>query len=631
MALSIETFKNQHGDPLFKALGHPLAADRAGTLIDRLAGAKRLALYDPFGCAAAFAALYDFSVVRPTALFVQDVGDIGRKAMGCRAQPVTDLKASRADVVFVAAFDARRPIEHIRSFLPPGAEVVSFDELRLPDDMIGHRGAYLDARNFSTNFAFFRDQGGRHTRLVSVNYWAGYGGRDVSLYLRLLAADGGTLAQWREPLPNAAATIVIDSRVVRQRFGLGDFTGQLFIHVVGAAGHDAVKYALDVFSDDGTELSATHDANAWPADFYAGLPAPRAGERVVLWIQNSHPCPIPAGAVGLNLMGSQAAVSLDSAIKPFGSHALDVSTLLPQARWPEQIEIRAGRHFVRPRYEVIESSGRAHIAHVNVERTDLKPDPRIPELSNLLGKGYLLPAPVLPRDRWRTVLLPTPMATTQVDLPLALRLHGPDGQLVFTRFLGRLPRDGRTAFAIDEMLDGDTLPDYGHLELVYDFAEGGGADGWMHALFRYQDKSSGHVSETSFGAHVFNTALTYRGEPQSYAGRPPGLSTRLFLRIAPPPIETVCHLIYAASTPWLPRSSTDIILYDGDGVEVAKQRVEIACNGSLFFRHSDLFDAKTRKSAEGGYVVVRDTTCRLFGYHGTVHGGAFSLDHMFGY
>ena len=36
--------------------------------------------------------------------------------------------------------------------------------------------------------------------------------------------------------------------------------------------------------------------------------------------------------------------------------------------------------------------------------------------------------------------------------------------------------------------------------------------------------------------------------------------------------------------------------------------------------------------AEHGYVVVRDQTCRLFGYHGLVDGErAFSLAHMFGF
>ncbi len=71
----------------------------------------------------------------------------------------------------------------------------------------------------------------------------------------------------------------------------------------------------------------------------------------------------------------------------------------------------------------------------------------------------------------------------------------------------------------------------GHAELVYDFRDGGEADGWLHALFRYEDRQSGHVAESSFGAHIFNTAMTYRDEPQSYSGPPPGLSTRLFLKL----------------------------------------------------------------------------------------------------
>ena len=61
---------------------------------------------------------------------------------------------------------------------------------------------------------------------------------------------------------------------------------------------------------------------------------------------------------------------------------------------------------------------------------------------------------------------------------------------------------------------------------------------------------SGHRAETSFGSHVFNTVLTYKGEPQSYSGKPPGLSTRLFLRLGAAPHDTLCHLIYPASTPW---------------------------------------------------------------------------------
>ena len=40
----------------------------------------------------------------------------------------------------------------------------------------------------------------------------------------------------------------IDSREVRSRFSLPEFTGQLFVHAIGGAGHDVVKYALDTYA-----------------------------------------------------------------------------------------------------------------------------------------------------------------------------------------------------------------------------------------------------------------------------------------------------------------------------------------------------------------------------------------------
>jgi hypothetical protein len=348
--------------------------------------------------------------------------------------------------------------------------------------------------------------------------------------------------------------------------------------------------------------------------------------------------------VGLNLMGDdKGAQWLDREIPAFGSHALDVAELLPAARWPQQIEIRAGKHFVRPRYEVIDRAGprrgRTRIAHPNVERDDLKPDPRVAELSNLMGKAYLLPAPVLPLEEWRSTALPTPMATCQSELPVAAILYDADGRERARHRFGRLGRKDSVALEADELvreaggtLGGDGL-DWGHLELVYDFADGGQADGWLHGLFRYERRNGGHVAETSFGAHIFNTVLTYRNEPQSYAGRAPGLSTRLFLRLGPEPLDTLCHLIYPASTPWHGHSATDLILYDGAGHEVAKAAVKIPCGGSLFWRASEKFSAAERKAAgERGYVLVRDTTCRLFGYHGLIAAdGRFSLDHMFGF
>jgi hypothetical protein len=632
MALKIEIFSPlKGGNSFFKALTHPGAADRAATLVGRLAGARGLAIYDPLGFLAGFAACNDLAACRPRAVYVQSVEAIGTELLGRSAEPVTALAGTDIDLLFVAAFDAGRLVETIAHLVPPGTEIVTLDAMRLDESLLTNRRTYLDPLNFATNFAFFRDRDGLHTRLTTANYWTNYGAKDVSLALTLFGEDGQVLAEWRETPAAGTSTIAIDSRIVRARFGLGDFTGQLFVHVIGAAGHDVVKYALDTIDETGPSLSCTHDANAWPADLYAGLPAPRADERVILWVQNSLPLPIPAGGIALNLMGDDRIVPFAHSVPPFASVALDVASLLPEARWPQQIEIRAGRHLVRPRYEVVRGA-RRRIAHPNVERPDLKPDPKIAGLGATMGKGFILPAPILPATRWRSILLPTPMATTQMVLPIQAVAYDSAGAEIGRQHFGRLARHESVALDLDELIGGKTGFDFGHVELLYDWASGEEADGWLHALFRYEDRASDHAAESSFGAHIFNTALTYRDEPQSYAGRPPGLSTRLFLRLGEAPLDTICHVIYPASTPWHAHSATDLILTAADGVEIARRRVEIGCGGSLFWRVSEMFDAPSRARAAGGYVTVRDTTCRLFGYHGLEgDAGRFSLDHMFGF
>jgi hypothetical protein len=635
MALRIDTFDNlRGGNTLYKALTHPYAARPARALLAALSAGGPTAIVDPQGAAEGFAEIYGLDEIEIAGVYVQDVGRLGDKVLGCCARPLTELPECRAKSVLVASFDAEKLIGQLQPWLPPGTKVSSLDAMRIPEERLTNRRTYLDPLNFATNFAFFRDTGSLHTRLVSANYWSGYGAAEVACWLTLFDGNGEIVAEWCEACGDGAS-IVIDSREVRERFRLGDFAGQLFVHVVGAAGHDVVKYALDTFGASGLSgdgaLSCTHDANAWPADRYAGLPAPATGERVILWVQNSHPTPIPAGAIGLNPMGEDAVVGVPEEIGPFASRSIDVAALLPDLRWPRQIEIRAGKHVVRPRYEVVGETHR-RIAHVNVERTDLKPDPELPRLGPLLGKGYLLPAPILPRQCWESLLLPTPMATRQGDLPVAALVYDPEGNEIARRRLGKLPRDHGAALSLDEVAAG-LGRGYGHVELVYDFAEGGSGDGWLHALFRYRHRPSGHAAETSFGAHVFNTLLVYRDEPQSYSGRPPGLSTRLFLRLGDDPYDTVCHLIYPASRPWRPFSATEVILHDRAGGEVARRSVAIPCSGSRLLRYGELFDSATRaRAAAGAYAIIRDPTCRLFGYHGLLaRDGAFSLDHMFGF
>ena len=622
--LQIQTFDARAGgNVIYKALAHPLAAAAIGRLYAGMAGP--VAVYDPDGIAGALFALYPAQV---DALFVHDVAAVGQERGGLTARALTDLPASGARTVLVAAFDAARVVARIAHMLPAGARVVTLDEARLPGALLTNATRYLDKLNFATNFAFFRDADGLSTRLVSANYWAAYGAASVRLWLRLFDADGTELATWEQDLPAGAGGYSIDSREVRERFGLGPFTGQLFLHAVGAAGHDVVKYALDTYaSDNGASLSCTHDANAWPSDRFAGLPAPRLDERVTLWLQNSHAVPIPAGAVALDRMGAETPVTLDVAVGPFATVAMDVGAMLPGLHWPAQIELRAGRHVVRPRYEVTRGE-RVRIAHVNVERDNLRADLGIPALPPQLGRGYLLPFPVLPRSRFRTIVQPTPMATTQTNLPLRLDVFDREGRKVHERFLGCLPRGH------DLALDFDTIDlESGHAELVYDFRDGGQADGWMHALFRYEDRTSGHVAESSFGAHIFNTAMTYRDEPQSYSGPPPGLSTRLFLTLGDERRRSFTVLIYPASAAWHARSATVLLLHDGAGALVAEAPLSIACSGSaMVWPHEVFGPAALRAAGPDGYVLVRDTTCRLFGYHGLMDdAGGFSLDHMFGF
>ena len=322
-------------------------------------------------------------------------------------------------------------------------------------------------------------------------------------------------------------------------------------------------------SDNGASLSCTHDANAWPSDRYAGLPAPRDDERVVLWLQNSHAVPIPPGAIALDRMGAEHPVALDRAVGTVRHRRAGCGgRCCPDLRWPAQIELRAGRHVVRPRYEVTRA-GRTRIAHVNVERADLRPDPAIPSLPPELGRGFLLPFPVLPRDRFRSIVQPTPMAETQADLPVRLDVFdtgGAQGGGTLPRLPAARPRAGgglrRTFRSTAAMPNWSTT-----------FATAAAADGWLHALFRYEDRQSGHVAESSFGAHIFNTVMTWRDEPQSYSGPPPGLSTRLFLKLGDARRRSFAVLIYPASAPWHAASSTLLQLHDGAGHQIAEERL----------------------------------------------------------
>jgi hypothetical protein len=627
--LDIETFDNvKGGNAVYKALSHPRAAAALSALA---AQAGTVAVVDPDGIAGPLLALCPELDV--AGVYVQDTLAVGLPRGNFIARELTELPDARCDSVLIAAFDAGRLLPRIAALAPPGTPLLTLDAAKLPPGLLTNPARYLDPTNFATNFVFFRDDGHFATRLTTANYWAGYGAKAVKFYHRLFSAAGDVLAEWEDAAPAGPGGYIIDSTAIRRRFNLPPFTGQLFIHAIGVAGHDVVKYALDTYAtDNGASLSCTHDANAWPSDRFAGLPAPRADERVVLWLQNSHAVPIPAGAMALDRMGANKPAPIDTGIPPFASLGLDVADILPGLLWPAQIELLAGRHLVRPRYEVTRGE-RTRIAHINVERGDLRPDPGIKTLSPALGRGFLLPFPILPRETYRTIVQPTPMAVSETNLPLRLDVFAPDGLAVAEHFLGLLPRDHNVALDLDDVLPPDALPEGGHAELCYDFRDGGDANGWLHALFRYERRDNGHAAENSFGAHIFNTIMTYKSEPQSYTGKPPGLSTRLFLKLGFGGRRSFCVLMYPASAPWAQTSSTVLELYDAAGAILASRDLEISCSGSATVYPDERFSpAELRAAGEAGYVLIRDATCRLFGFHGVENSaGGFSFDHMFGF
>ena len=645
MPLPIDTFSNRLGGfTYFKALGHPLAAEAGAKLAAKVRAAAKAgsaAVYDPAGQLPAFAALHGLRAGDFQHLFAQDALSVGRETLGAKARPVTDLPQCAPKLLFVPAFDSARLLGAVAGLVPDGCEVVSLDAMRIPERLLANKRDYLFKLNFATNFAFFRDGGGAHTRVVTANYWGGYGAKDPFLWCRLFGENGEALADFERPLGPPNATVVLDSRDIRAEFKLPEFCGQLFISVVNGAGHDIVKYVVDTFGDDesGAETSCTHDANAWPADFYAGLPAPKDGEKVLLWVQNSHPAPIAPGEVGINRMGDDDNAGwLREEVPPFGSRAVDVSELLPDAKWPAQLEIRAGKWFVRPRYEVVSANKRRRINHPNVERDDLRHDEEIRRVAPLVGKGFILPAPILPTAEYASECLPTPMSRALENIPLIVVCRDADGSEVSRRKLGALPRNHETA---TELHSGDFPSGYGHAELLYDLdAPEAFLDGWLHSLFRYTDRRTGHAADTSFGAHLFNHPMTFRGEPQSYKGPPPGLTTRLFLRLTPAPAEPFCHLIYPVCERWRPQSDTRLELKNARGEDVAQRKIQIPADGSRLFYCGEMFSPDELKSAGDGYVLVRDATCRLFGYHGVRDSkngtggtgtGGFALDHMFGF
>lgn len=260
MVLKIKTFANQKPCSFFKALGHPFIADKVNAF-------KRNPLppiYDPEDHLDDFLSMT--CLESPERVYVQSY-----EALKPNTQLISNVHADQPEKLLILTFDPEKHLAQMGHLLPAGCEVTSLKSLRLPDEMLTDPNTYLSDLNFSTNFALFREGNGWHTRLTSANYWTKYGSKEVKLYAILFDENGKPIAEWNEPLSPSVHAISIDSKEVKKRFNLPDFTGQLFIHITGTKGHSIVKYALDTYNDEGM-ISATHDANAWPSEYFSGLP-----------------------------------------------------------------------------------------------------------------------------------------------------------------------------------------------------------------------------------------------------------------------------------------------------------------------------------------------------------------------
>ncbi len=253
-------------------------------------------------------------------------------------QPLIKIAQSDAIYILALSFDDAKMRSRLSRMTREDQQIITLGGARLPEAMLSNKRNYLDKLNFATNFAFFRDDDQLSTRLVAANYWGHYGATDVRYWFRLYDGVGRVIAEWEEHITSPGAGIIIDSQEVRKRFALPAFCGQLFLHVLGARGHDTVKYALDIYGRGrNASLSVTHDANSWPSPRFATLPAPDDDEQIILWVQNSHASRISSGEITLNRMGETREYPVAVEIPAFGTYRLDVGELMPAPNGPHSL------------------------------------------------------------------------------------------------------------------------------------------------------------------------------------------------------------------------------------------------------------------------------------------------------
>ena len=319
----------------------------------------------------------------------------------------------------------------------------------------------------------------------------------------------------------------------------------------------------------------------------------------MLWVQNSHPAPIPPGAIGAQADGRRRASPRSTEpIAPFASRAVDVAELLPGLAWPRRSSCTPAS--ISCARATRSSSTAAAASPMSMSSAAISsPTQSCRARRDCSARAICCRrrscraasgTPCCCRRRWR------PVADASCRSPRSSTIR--DGSEIARHRFGRLPRDTRprstsTAHRHDGSAAATAMSSWSTISPTAARPTAGCTRSSATA-----SAPSGHAAETSFGAHVFNTILTYRDEPQSYSGRPPGLSTRLFLRLGDERLRHACHLIYpgldAVARRTAPPTSS---CTTAAGCEVARAALAIPCSGSRLWRYHELFDAATRARA----------------------------------
>ena len=237
---------------------------------------------------------------------------------------------------------------------------------------------------------------------------------------------------------------------------------------------------------------------------------------------------------------------------------------------------------------------------------------------------------------WQSLVLPTPMALSPD--------RAADGRAAFTTATATRCRDSVSAGCRATMRRCSTStrstargtrrrlrPYRAGLRFLRTAAR---RDGWLHALFRYRHRARRPCRRDQFRRACLQhdadlsrrAAILYRPAAGTVDAAVPAPRRRRLRHAVPPDLPGVAAVAPARARP---KSFST----------TARARSRRAAPGDPLLRLAPVAlsravrrrDPRPRRRP-APTSIVRDPTCRLFGYHGLLgRDGAFSLDHMFGF